>query len=85
MKKLLIYAVIFALPFGQFFMFNGNASAQEEDSRSSFSCFTEGWSAGLLTLVYTPLKLGASLAGGVIGGVAYPLTGFNGGISKKIW
>jgi len=85
MKKLLIYAVLFALPFGQFFMFNEKAAAQEEGSKSSIHCLTEGWSASLLTFVYTPVKLGVSLVGGVVGGVAYPLTGFNGDISRKIW
>ena len=26
-----------------------------------------------------------AIIGGVVGGVAYPLSGFNGGVSKKIW
>ncbi len=39
----------------------------------------------LLSLVYSPIKVNIAVIGGVVGGLAYPLSGFNGGISKKIW
>ncbi len=39
----------------------------------------------LLSLVYSPIKVNIAVIGGVVGGVAYPLSGFNGGVSKKIW
>jgi hypothetical protein len=39
----------------------------------------------LLSLVYSTIKVNIAVIGGVVGGVAYPLSGFNAGVSKKIW
>lgn len=42
-------------------------------------------SSRLLSLVYSTIKVNIAVAGGVVGGVAYPLSGFNRGVSKTIW
>ncbi len=97
MKKLLIVAFIFALPFAQVILFNGTTLAQEEtqeektevkkneSGESPLNKFTTGFKSGILSLMYTPVKLGVSMAGGIVGGIAYPLSGFNENVSSKIW
>ncbi len=38
----------------------------------------------LLSLVSASLKVKIVLVGGVVGGVAYPISGFNAGVSKNM-
>ncbi|MGR3220583.1 MAG: hypothetical protein ACUZ8H_12330 [Candidatus Anammoxibacter sp.] len=101
MKKIVICAFVFVLPLCQIFLLNGvtfaeetteavntEASAKTTDENtgdSSLKHFTDGISSGILSLMYTPVKLGVSIAGGIVGGIAYPLSGFNANVSKIIW
>lgn len=60
------------------------ASAQEgEESQTSEAGL--GVASGLLTIVYLPFKLAYAIGGGVVGGVAYLLTGANEDVGKSIW
>lgn len=57
----------------------------EQAKESTFHHFKNGMNSSLLSLIYTPLKVNIAVIGGVVGGLAYPLSGFNAGVSKKIW
>ncbi len=60
------------------------ASANEgEESQSSEAGL--GVASGLLTVVYLPFKLAYAIGGGIVGGVAYVLTGANEDVGKAIW
>ena len=62
-----------------------SAEKNEQSEESTFRHFKNGMNSSLLSLVYTPIKVNIAVIGGVVGGLAYPLTGFNAGMSKKIW
>ena len=62
-----------------------SAEKNEQCEESTFRHFKNGMNSCLLSLVYSPIKVNIAIIGGVVGGVAYPLSGFNGGVSKKIW
>lgn len=62
-----------------------SAEKSEQSEESTFRHFKNGMNSSLLSLVYTPIKVNIAVIGGVVGGVAYPLSGFNSGVSKKIW
>lgn len=61
------------------------AEKNEQTEESTFRNFKNGMNSCLLSLVYSPIKVNIAVIGGVVGGVAYPLSGFNSGVSKKIW
>jgi hypothetical protein len=68
--------------------FKGNVvfvEKNEQTEESTFRNFKNGMNNYLLSLVYPPIKVNIAIIGGVVGGVAYPLSGFNGGVLKKIW
>lgn len=95
MRKWLICAVILALPLCQVFTMSGNVMAQGESDKTvttsdnsgenPLKTFGRGMGSGILSLIYTPVKLGVSMAGGIVGGLAYPLSGLNANASKLIW
>lgn len=58
---------------------------QEQAEESTARHFKNGMSSCLLSLVYSPIKVHIAMIGGVIGGLAYPLSGFNADVSRKIW
>ncbi len=62
-----------------------SAEKNEQAEENTFQHFKNGMSSCLLSLVYSTIKVNIAVAGGVVGGVAYPLSGFNSGVSKKIW
>lgn len=62
-----------------------SAEKNEQSEEGTLSHFKNGMNSCLLSLVYSPIKVNIAIIGGVVGGVAYPLSGFNGGVSKKIW
>ena len=62
-----------------------SAEENEQIEESTFRNFKNGMNSCLLSLVYSTIKVNIAVVGGVVGGVAYPLSGFNGGVSKKIW
>jgi hypothetical protein len=57
----------------------------EQSEESTFHHFKNGMNSSLLSLVYTPIKVNIAVIGGVVGGLAYPLSLFNADVSKKIW
>ena len=61
------------------------AEKNEQAEESTLHHFKNGMNSSLLSLVYTTIKVNIAVIGGVVGGVAYPLSGFNSGVSKKIW
>ena len=81
MRKLVICTFILLLLSSQLYAANGIDKTDD----SSFSHFKYGMNSSLLSLLYTPLKVNVALAGGIIGGLAYPFSGFNPDVSKKIW
>lgn len=95
MKRLLICIFILALLSSQVFAANEtaevkvkeNSVASNEDKieESSLRHFKNGMNSSLLSLLYTPLKVNLAVIGGIIGGLAYPFSGFNADVSKKIW
>lgn len=94
MKRVIIYTFIFALSLGSVLTLQKTVIAQENDEtelreetleKESLDHVRNGMRSGFLSLLYTPLKMGVSLTGGIIGGLAYPLSGFNEDVSKKIW
>ena len=62
-----------------------SAEKNEQSEESTFSHFKNGMNSCLLSLIYAPIKVNIAVIGGVVGGVAYPLSGFNANVSKKIW
>lgn len=62
-----------------------SAEKNEQAEESTFRHFKNGMNSSMLSLLYTPIKVNIAVIGGVLGGVAYPLSGFNSGVSKKIW
>jgi len=62
-----------------------SAEKNEQSEENTFQHFKNGMSSCLLSLVYSTIKANIAVVGGVVGGVAYPLSGFNSGVSKKIW
>ena len=58
---------------------------QNYSEESTVRNFKNGMNSCLLSLLYSPLKVHVSLLGGLVGGLAYPLSGFNANVSKKIW
>lgn len=62
-----------------------SAEKNEQSDESTFRHFKNGMNSSLLSLVYTPIKVNIAVIGGVVGGLAYPLSGFNANVSKKIW
>jgi hypothetical protein len=62
-----------------------SAEKNEQSEESTFRDFKNGMNSSLLSLLYTPIKVNIAVIGGVVGGLAYPLSGFNAGVSKKIW
>lgn len=99
MKRVLVYTFIFALSLESVLTLQKRVAAQEnvemeleEETvkeepldKESLAHFRNGMRSGFLSLLYTPLKIGVSMGGGIIGGLAYPLSGFNEEVSKKIW
>ncbi len=94
MKKLLICIAVMLLVANPVFAENEagevkdnvvSAEKDEQAEESTLRNFKNGMNSCLLSLVYSPLKVGVAVVGGVVGGVAYPLSGFNSGVSKKIW
>jgi hypothetical protein len=57
----------------------------EQSEENTFRHFKNGMNSCLLSLVYSTIKVNIAIIGGVVGGVAYPLSGFNGEVSNKIW
>jgi hypothetical protein len=62
-----------------------SAEKDEQTEENTFQDFKNGMNSCLLSLVYSTIKVNIAVIGGVVGGVAYPLSGFNAGVSKKIW
>lgn len=62
-----------------------SAEKNEQSEESTFRHFKNGMNSSLLSLLYTPIKVNIAVIGGVVGGLAYPLSGFNANVSKKIW
>lgn len=62
-----------------------SAEKNEQTEESTYQHFKYGMRSCLLSLVYSPIKVHVAVIGGVVGGVAYPLSGFNSNVSKKIW
>ena len=58
---------------------------QNYSEESTVRNFKNGMNSCLLSLLYSPLKVHVSLLVGLVGGLAYPLSGFNANVSKKIW
>lgn len=58
---------------------------QEDVDDGTARHFKNGMTSCLLSLLYSPIKVNIAMIGGVIGGLAYPLSGFNADVSKKIW
>ncbi|MDR4499270.1 MAG: hypothetical protein MRK02_15330 [Candidatus Scalindua sp.] len=58
---------------------------QNLSDESTIRHFKNGMNSCFLSLLYSPLKVNVSLLGGIAGGLAYPLSGFNADVSKKIW
>lgn len=58
---------------------------EESSGENPLKKFGVGMGSGILSLMYTPVKLGVSMAGGIVGGLAYPLSGMNANVSKTIW
>ncbi|MFQ5685445.1 MAG: hypothetical protein ACE5GV_02170 [Candidatus Scalindua sp.] len=57
----------------------------KQSEESTLRHFKNGMNSSLLSLVYTPIKVNIAVIGGVVGGLVYPLSGFNAEVSKKIW
>jgi opacity protein-like surface antigen len=94
MKKLLLCVVmmlLFAYPAlaeGETDKVKENVVSTENNiqtEENTFKHFKNGMNSCLLSLVYSTIKVNIAVIGGVVGGVAYPLSGFNAGVSKKIW
>ncbi len=94
MKKLLFYfamLLLFANPIfaeSEAVKVRDNVVCVEMDEQSeenTFCHFKNGINSCLLSLVYSTIKVNIAIIGGVVGGVAYPLSGFNGEVSNKIW
>ncbi|MGR3317533.1 MAG: hypothetical protein ACUZ8O_03565 [Candidatus Anammoxibacter sp.] len=95
MKRLIICTLILALSSSMILAANETAKAEENDNSatliedktedSAFQHFKYGMNSSLLSLLYTPLKVNVALAGAIIGGLAYPFSGFNADVSRKIW
>ncbi|MGR3293408.1 MAG: hypothetical protein ACUZ9M_05240 [Candidatus Scalindua sp.] len=94
MKKLLIYiAMMFlfvnpVLAESEAGNVEDNVVSIEKDEQTeenTFQHFKNGMNSCLLSLVYSTIKVNIAIIGGVVGSVAYPLSGFNSGVSKKIW
>ncbi|GAX59287.1 hypothetical protein SCALIN_C01_0218 [Candidatus Scalindua japonica] len=62
-----------------------SAEKNEQREESAFCNFKNGMNSCLLSLVYSTIKVNIAVIAGVVGGVAYPLSCFNSGVSKKIW
>ncbi|MBC8548703.1 MAG: hypothetical protein H8D23_03535 [Candidatus Brocadiales bacterium] len=62
-----------------------SAEKDEQTEENTFHHFKNGMNSCLLSLVYSTIKVNIAIVGGVVGSVAYPLSGFNSGVSKKIW
>ncbi len=94
MKKLLIFIamiILFANPLfseSEADKVKDNVAYTEkdvQDEENTFRNFKNGMNSCLLSLVYSTIKVNIAVIGGVVGGVAYPLSGFNSGVSKTIW
>ena len=94
LKKLLICVAMVLLLTNQVFaesepgkVMNNVVSAEqsEQSEESTFRHFKNGMNSCLLSLVYSTIKVNIAVIGGVVGGVAYPLSGFNSNVSNKIW
>jgi hypothetical protein len=94
MKKLLLCVVMMllfaypALAVGETDKVKENVVSAEKDiqtEENTFQHFKNGMNSCLLSLVYSTIKVNIAVIGGVVGGVAYPLSGFNADVSKKIW
>lgn len=95
MKKLLICVFILALSSGHVFAISNTDTVDKKEAvvsaehgqpeKSGFSHLANGMNSGFLSLLYTPLKINIALIGGIAGGLAYPFSGFNVDVSKKIW
>ena len=81
MRKLVICTFILLLLSSRLYAANGTDKTDD----SSFRHFKYGMTSSLLSLLYTPLKVNVALVGGIIGGLAYPFSGFNPDAPKKIW
>ena len=93
MKRVLICIIILLLFPCSVFAKNGavvrdeasGAEMQNQTEESTIRNFKNGMNSCLLSLLYSPLKVNVSLLGGIVGGLAYPFSGFNANVSKKIW
>ena len=94
MKKLLICIAIMLLFTNHVFAVsepgkvkdNGVSAEKDEQAKeSTYRHFKYGMRSCLLSLIYSPVKVNIAVIGGVVGGLAYPLSGFNANVSKKIW
>ena len=59
------------------------SAAEEEPSQANEAGL--GVASGLLTIVYLPFKLAYAVAGGIVGGFTYVLTGANMETAKTVW
>ncbi|MFO0775040.1 MAG: hypothetical protein U0172_10300 [Nitrospiraceae bacterium] len=58
---------------------------EEGTSDSTTSQFLMGAGVFFGNLVYMPAKFAYAVLGGVVGGLAYPLSGMDDKVSKRIW
>jgi hypothetical protein len=80
-KRAIVAALVLSVALG---MTVGPAAAEEDDHRFATD-FGLGVGAFFTNLVYMPVKFVYATLGGVTGGFAYVLTGFNYSIAKSIW
>ena len=79
-KRAIVAAVVLSIALGM----AGPAAAEEDDHRFATD-FGLGVGAFFTNLIYMPTKFVYATLGGITGGFAYVLTGFNYGIAKGIW
>lgn len=62
-----------------------SAEKSEQVEESTYHHFKYGMRSCMLSLIYSPIKVNIAVIGGIVGGLAYPLIGFNANVSEKIW
>ena len=79
-KRTIVAAVVLSVALGM----TGPVAAAEDEHRYATD-FGLGVGAFFTNLVYMPVKFVYATVGGITGGFAYVLTGFNYGVAKSIW
>ena len=79
-KRAIVAALVLSIALGV----AGPAAAEEDENRFAKD-FGYGVGAFFTNLVYMPTKFVYATLGGITGGFAYVLTGFNYNIAKGIW